>query len=191
LPISSPRPRRMGLLVSSVLQRQVRLHLRTPAQQRPGNQGVTAIPTDGGGGGGLALRIVRDRQALPLHPRVEHPQDEIEDPMIAQFTLWSPLGHREVRQDKCGELLFRKMVSDQVAHCRTIGCRIPKPAATVHAKNHRTLAGPAQHVSAGQRMPSRLAVRPCTVTWMMRLVLLWCIKRLPSRAARMWRMMPA
>jgi hypothetical protein len=49
--------------------------------------------------GGLALRIVRDRQALPLHPGVEHPQDEVKDAMRAQFTLRSTLGHREVRQD--------------------------------------------------------------------------------------------
>jgi hypothetical protein len=36
---------RMGLLVYRVIQRQVRLHLRTHAQQLPGNQGMTATPT--------------------------------------------------------------------------------------------------------------------------------------------------
>jgi hypothetical protein len=35
----------LGLLVYSVSQRQVRLYLRTQAQQRPGNKGLTAIPT--------------------------------------------------------------------------------------------------------------------------------------------------
>ena len=37
------------------------------------------------------------RQALPLHPRVEHPQDEVKDAMIAQFALGPALGHGEVR----------------------------------------------------------------------------------------------
>ena len=35
-----------------------------------------------------------------------------------------------------------------------------------------TLVGPAKHVSTCQRLPYRRAVRPWTVTWMMRLVLL-------------------
>ena len=35
----------MGLLVSSVIQRQVRLSLRTHDQQMPGHKGTTAIPT--------------------------------------------------------------------------------------------------------------------------------------------------
>jgi len=35
----------VGLLVYSVIQRQVRLSLRTHAQQLPGNKGMTAIPT--------------------------------------------------------------------------------------------------------------------------------------------------
>ena len=35
----------VGLLVYSVIQRQVRLSLRTHAQQLPGNKGLTAIPT--------------------------------------------------------------------------------------------------------------------------------------------------
>ena len=35
----------LGLLVSSVLQRQVRLYLRTHDQQIPGNKGLTAAPT--------------------------------------------------------------------------------------------------------------------------------------------------
>jgi len=48
--------------------------------------------------GRLALGVVRDGQALPLHARVEHPQNEVEDAMIAQFTLGSPLGQREVGQ---------------------------------------------------------------------------------------------
>jgi transposase len=35
----------LGLLVYSVIQRQVRLYLRTHAQQLPGNKGLTSIPT--------------------------------------------------------------------------------------------------------------------------------------------------
>src|SRR5262245_7490946 len=35
----------VGLLVYRILQRQVRLHLRTHDQQLPGNPGVTATPT--------------------------------------------------------------------------------------------------------------------------------------------------
>ena len=35
----------LGLLVSSVIQRQVRLYLRMHDQQIPGNKGMTAIPT--------------------------------------------------------------------------------------------------------------------------------------------------
>jgi hypothetical protein len=35
----------LGLLVYSVIQRQGRLYLQTPAQQLPGNKGLTATPT--------------------------------------------------------------------------------------------------------------------------------------------------
>jgi hypothetical protein len=35
----------LGLLVYSIIQRQVRLYLRTHDQQLPGNKGMTAIPT--------------------------------------------------------------------------------------------------------------------------------------------------
>ena len=35
----------LGLLVYSIIQRQVRLSLRTHAQQIPGNKGLTATPT--------------------------------------------------------------------------------------------------------------------------------------------------
>ena len=35
---------------------------------------------------------------------VEHPQDEVKEAMIAQFALWPPLGHGEVREEKCREL---------------------------------------------------------------------------------------
>jgi transposase len=35
----------LGLLVYSIIQRQVRLHLRTHDQQIPGNKGTTATPT--------------------------------------------------------------------------------------------------------------------------------------------------
>ena len=51
----------------------------------------------------------RHRQALPLHPRIQDPQDQVKDLMIAQFTLGSALGHGEVRQDKCRELRFGEL----------------------------------------------------------------------------------
>ena len=35
--------------------------------------------------------------------------DEVKDPVIAQFALWTTLGHREVRQDKCLELRFGEL----------------------------------------------------------------------------------
>jgi transposase len=35
----------VGLLVSSIIQRQVRLYLQTHNQQLPGNKGMTALPT--------------------------------------------------------------------------------------------------------------------------------------------------
>src|SRR5712691_7972423 len=59
--------------------------------------------------GRLALGVFRHRQTLPLHPRVEHPQDEVKETMIAQFALRTPLRHREVREDKCGELHFGEL----------------------------------------------------------------------------------
>jgi hypothetical protein len=45
----------------------------------------------------VARGICRDGQALPLHPRIEDPQDEVKDATIAQCALWTSLGHREVR----------------------------------------------------------------------------------------------
>ena len=42
--------------------------------------------------------------ALPLHTRIEDPQDQIENTMIAQFTFRPAAGHRKVREDKCDEL---------------------------------------------------------------------------------------
>src|SRR5712691_6922388 len=61
------------------------------------------------------------RQALPLHPGVEYPQDQVKDPIIAQFALRSPLRHREVRQDKCGELRFGELDRDR-RRCRLFYC---------------------------------------------------------------------
>jgi hypothetical protein len=46
------------------------------------------------------MGVFRHRQAFPWHPRIEGPQDEVKEAMIAEFTLGSALGHREVRQDK-------------------------------------------------------------------------------------------
>jgi hypothetical protein len=53
--------------------------------------------------------VLRHGQALPLHPRVEEPQDEVKDTMVAQLALGPPLGHRQVREDKCLELRFGEL----------------------------------------------------------------------------------
>ena len=47
--------------------------------------------------------------ALPLHTRIEDPQDQIENAMIAQFTFRPTAGHRKVREDKCDELRPREL----------------------------------------------------------------------------------
>jgi hypothetical protein len=46
---------------------------------------------------------------LPLHTRIEDPQDQIEYAMIAQFTFRPAAGHRQVRKDKCDELRPREL----------------------------------------------------------------------------------
>ena len=56
----------------------------------------------------------RYRQALPLHTRVEDPQDQIEDAVIAQSFAFRPApGHREVREDKCDELWLGELNRDR------------------------------------------------------------------------------
>src|SRR5712691_7934128 len=40
------------------------------------------------------------------------PQNEVQDAMIAQCALRAPLGHRKVRQEKCGELRFGELDGD-------------------------------------------------------------------------------
>jgi hypothetical protein len=71
--------------------------------------------------GRLALGVLRHGQALPLHPRVEDPQDEVKDAMIAEFALRPPLGHREVREDKFLELRFGELDGNGCG-CRLFGC---------------------------------------------------------------------
>src|SRR6266849_3339573 len=48
--------------------------------------------------------------------------------MIAQFALWTPLGHGEVRQDKCNELGFRELDGNR-RRCR-LCCRYAHHART-------------------------------------------------------------
>src|SRR5947209_2135517 len=69
----------------------------------------------------FALGVFRDRQTLPLHPGVEHPEDEVKDPVIAQFALWTALGHGEVRQEKCLELRCGELDRDR-RRCRLWCC---------------------------------------------------------------------
>jgi hypothetical protein len=47
--------------------------------------------------GRVTIEVFRYGQTLPWHPGVEHPHDEIQDALRAQLTLWTPLGHGEVR----------------------------------------------------------------------------------------------
>ena len=47
--------------------------------------------------GRLALGVCGEGEALPLHPGIEHPSDEVKDALIAQFALGPTLGHGEVR----------------------------------------------------------------------------------------------
>lgn len=57
----------------------------------------------------MTLGVRRHGQTLPLHAGIEHPQDEVEDVVIAEFALGPTLGHGEVGQDKFGELRFREL----------------------------------------------------------------------------------
>ncbi len=56
---------------------------------------------------GLASGVFGNGRALPLHPGIEDPQDEVKEAMIAQFTLRTSLGPREVREDTFVELVLR------------------------------------------------------------------------------------
>ena len=47
--------------------------------------------------GWVAIGAFRNGQALPLHPGIEYPQDEVKEAMIADFALRTTLGHRELR----------------------------------------------------------------------------------------------
>ena len=65
------------------------------------------------------------RHALPLHTRIEDPQDQIEDAVVAQFALRSTHGHREVREDKCDELRPGQLHGNR---CRgAVFCHIAHP----------------------------------------------------------------
>jgi hypothetical protein len=69
----------------------------------------------------LASGAFRNGQTFPLHPCIEHPQDEVEEAMIADFALRTPLGHREVREDKFGELRCGEL--DGNRRCGSVCCR--------------------------------------------------------------------
>jgi hypothetical protein len=55
------------------------------------------------------VRRFRHGQTLPWHAGIEHPPDEVEDVVIAEFAPGATFGYREVRQDKFGELGFREL----------------------------------------------------------------------------------
>lgn len=54
--------------------------------------------------GRLPLGSLWYGEALPLHARIQEPQDEMKDAIIAPCALWTALGHRQVWQETCGEL---------------------------------------------------------------------------------------
>lgn len=53
---------------------------------------------------GASIAVSGNWRAFPLHTRIEDPQDQVEDAVVAQFAFRPAQGHREVGQDKCGEL---------------------------------------------------------------------------------------
>ena len=70
---------------------------------------------------GLPVSVFGNGQALPLHPGIEHPQDEVKEAMIADIALRTPLGHREVREDKFVELVFRNCTGmDVISGCLAV-----------------------------------------------------------------------
>src|SRR5208337_1267925 len=69
-----------------------------------------------------------DSPALPLHTRVEYPQDQIEDAVIAQFAFRPTPGHREVREDKCDELRLGELNGNR--SCGGAFCHIAHPEMT-------------------------------------------------------------
>jgi hypothetical protein len=71
--------------------------------------------------GRMAMGVLRHGQALPLHSRVEDPQDEVKDAMVAQLALRPTLGHREGREDTGGELRCGELDGDR-RRCR-LCCR--------------------------------------------------------------------
>jgi hypothetical protein len=75
-----------------------------PVGKRSVNVGVVNFRPDSG--------TFRDWHALPLHPRLKHPQNEVQEAMIVDFAPRTALGHREVWEDTCGELGFRQLHRD-------------------------------------------------------------------------------
>jgi hypothetical protein len=75
-----------------------------------------------------ASGVFRYEQAFPWHPRLEDPQDEIKEAMIAEFALRTPFGHREVREDKFGELRFGELDGNRRGY--SVCCRCVHGAMT-------------------------------------------------------------
>jgi hypothetical protein len=79
--------------------------------------------------GRFPMRVFLYRPALPLHTRIQDPQDEVQDTMIAYFALRSPLGHGEVREEKCRELRCGELDGNR-RRCRLV-CRCAHQARTL------------------------------------------------------------
>ena len=76
----------IGLLVSSVIQRQVRLYLRTHDQQSPGNKGLTATPT-------AAVVVARFAQVSMIQLGVADQQvEQMYGVQSPHLLLWAALG---------------------------------------------------------------------------------------------------
>ena len=80
------------------------------------------------------------RQALPLHACVEHPQDEVEDAMIAEFAPRPTPGHGKVREDECDELRLGELNGNR-RRCWTF-CHIAHRKWLDEKHERRTPKGP-------------------------------------------------
>jgi hypothetical protein len=81
----------------------------TRARTDPRHEGPLARPISGPLGNGsvdsrlvdgrLAMRVFRQEPAVPWHPRLESPEEAVQEAMIADFTLRTPCWPRERRED--------------------------------------------------------------------------------------------
>jgi hypothetical protein len=71
----------------------------------------------------LAVAIYGYGQTLPLHASIQHPQDEVKNPVVAEFALGTAFWHGKVGQDKLIELKFRELDWSRQGKLETLGLR--------------------------------------------------------------------